>query len=275
MIAKRSKKRLDLLLQEKHPALSRNRIKAEIMAGNVLVNGSVNDKPGSLINPEADLYLRKPENPYVSRGGLKLAAALNDLDITVKDMIVLDAGSSTGGFTDCLLQNDARLVYAVDVGYGQLDYKLRQDPRVIVMERLNIRDLTLDDLKKIPHLAVVDVSFISLTKVIPVLKQLSISQLLLLVKPQFEVGRTDADKGKGVIRDPSLHQKVLISIAQFSADAGYCIKNIVHSRYPGPKGNIEYFINLRKGHFEKCVCTDNISFLIEEAVENAHHELNR
>ncbi len=275
MTAKKSKKRLDLLLHEKHPALSRNRIKAEIMAGNVLVNGSVNDKPGSLIDPAADMQLRKPENPYVSRGGLKLAAALNDLDLTVKDMIVLDAGSSTGGFTDCLLQNDASLVYAVDVGYGQLDYKLRQDPRVIVMERLNIRDLTVNDLKKTPHLAVVDVSFISLTKVIPVLVGLNILQLLMLVKPQFEVGRTDADKGKGVIRDPSLHQKVLINIAKFSTDAGYCIKNMVHSRYPGPKGNIEYFINLRKGHFEKCTCTDNISLLIEKAVENAQHELSR
>lgn len=261
------------MLQEKRPDLSRNRIKAEIMAGNVLVNGLVNDKPGSLVDYKDHLDLREPENPFVSRGGLKLAAALRDLSLTVKDLVVIDVGASTGGFTDCLLQNEAKLVYALDVGYGQLDYKLRQDSRVKVKERFNIRDLTLNELDEIPDLAVVDVSFISLTKVIPVLKALNIPEILALVKPQFEVGRTEADKGKGVIRDPYLHQKVLINTVSFSTRNDYCLKGLTFSRYPGPKGNIEYFIHLRKGHLEKCLCPQNINHLLEMVVENACREL--
>lgn len=263
-----------MLLQEKCPALSRNRIKAEIMAGNVLVNDVVNDKPGSLIDPEADVHLRKPDNPYVSRGGLKLAAALKDLSITVKDLVVLDVGASTGGFTDCLLQNESRHVYALDVGYGQLDYKLRQDARVTVMERFNIRDLDISHLDVIPDIAVIDVSFISLAKVIPVLAELNIPEILALVKPQFEVGRTDADKGKGVIRDPNLHQKVIFDTAIHFSNTGYCARNLTHSRYPGPKGNIEYFIHLAKTHLEMCICTDKMELLIKNVVDKAQQEFN-
>ncbi|MGM0651649.1 MAG: TlyA family RNA methyltransferase [Bacillota bacterium] len=265
---------MDLLLQDKYPALSRNRIKAEIMAGNVLVNGTVNDKPGSLIDPVANVVLQKPDNPYVSRGGLKLAAALNDLSITVKDYLVLDVGASTGGFTDCLLKNEAGHVYALDVGYGQLDYKLRQDDRVTVLERFNIRDLDVTYLDAVPDFAVVDVSFISLKKVIPVLAKININEVLALVKPQFEVGRVDADKGKGVIRDPYLHQKVLFNTAYYSSDSGYCTRSLTYSRYPGPKGNIEYFIHLKKTHFEECVCTGDINILIKKVVDKAQKELN-
>lgn len=274
MTIKKSKNRLDLSLQEKRPDLSRNRIKAEIMAGNVLVNGLVNDKPGSLVDYNDHLDLREPVNPFVSRGGLKLSAALKDLSIQVKDLVVLDVGASTGGFTDCLLQNKANKVYAVDVGYGQLDYKLRQDSRVKVIERFNVRDLTMNELDEIPNLAVVDVSFISLTKVIPILAKLNIPEILALVKPQFEVGRSDADKGKGVIRDPLLHQKVLFNTVSFSVTEGYCLKGLVFSRYPGPKGNIEYFIYLLKDHFENCQCPSNTNLMIEKVIENACRELN-
>lgn len=274
MTAKKNKKRLDLSLQEKRPDLSRSRIKAEIMAGNALVNGVVNDKPGSLIDHNDRLELREPENPFVSRGGLKLSAALRDLSLEVKDLVVLDVGASTGGFTDCLLQNGAKQVFAVDVGYGQLDYKLRQDPRVKVLERFNIRELTLNELGEVPGLAVVDVSFISLAKVIPILAKLNIPEVLALVKPQFEAGRSDADKGKGVIRDPLLHQKVLLNTVTFSAKTGYCLQELVYSRYPGPKGNIEYFIYLRKDHFEKCLCLQNINPVIEKVVDNAYGEFN-
>jgi len=272
--AKKNKKRLDLILQEKRPDLSRSRIKSEIMAGNVLVNGIVNDKPGSLIDHNDHLDLREPKNPFVSRGGLKLSAALEDLSMQVKGLVALDVGASTGGFTDCLLQNKAKKVYAVDVGYGQLDYKLRQDSRVKVIERFNIRELTLNELDESPDLAVVDVSFISLTKVIPILAKLNILEILALVKPQFEVGRSDADKGKGVIRDPFLHQKVLINTVSFSATTGYCLKELVYSRYPGPKGNIEYFMYLRKGHFKNCLCPHSINPLIEKVVDDACRELN-
>ena len=273
MTAKKNKKRLDLILQEKRPDLSRSRIKAEIMAGNVLVNGIVNDKPGSLIDHNDHVDLRESENPFVSRGGLKLSAALKELSMQVKDLVVLDVGASTGGFTDCLLQNGAKKVYAVDVGYGQLDYKLRQNSQVKVIERFNIRDLTLNELDEIPDLAVVDVSFISLTKVIPILAKLNISKVLALVKPQFEVGRSDADKGKGVIRDPLLHQKVLINTVSFSAKTGYCLRGLVYSKYPGPKGNIEYFIYLQKNHLENCLCPQKTSPLIEQVVGDACREL--
>ncbi len=274
MTAKKSKKRLDLILQEKRPDLSRSRIKAEIMAGNVLVNGLVNDKPGSLVDYNDHLDLREPVNPFVSRGGLKLSAALKDLSIQVKDLVVLDVGASTGGFTDCLLQNKAKKVYAVDVGYGQLDYKLRQDSRVKVIERFNVRDLTMNELDEIPNLAVVDVSFISLTKVIPILAKLNIPEILALVKPQFEVGRSDADKGKGVIRDPLLHQKVLFNTVSFSVTEGYCLKGLAFSRFPGPKGNFEYFMYLQKNHFENCQCPSSTNSMIEKVIENARLELN-
>ncbi len=273
MTSKKNKKRLDLILQEKRPELSRNRIKAEIMAGNVLVNGAVIDKPGSLVSDEDNLDLREPENPFASRGGLKLSSALKDLSIKVKDLVVLDVGASTGGFTDCLLQSGAAKVFALDVGYGQLDYKLRQDSRVKVIERFNIRNLTQNELDEIPGLAVVDVSFISLAKVIPVLAELELCEVLALVKPQFEVGRSEADKGKGVVREPGLHQKVLSNTVYFSAKSNYCLKGLSYSKYPGPKGNIEYFMHLLKGHLEKCICPQNPTHLVDSTVEEAFREL--
>lgn len=267
------KERLDRLLGEQRPDLSRSRIQAEIMAGNVLVNGRVSDKPGTLYHNAVDIELRETENPYVSRGGLKIEGALKEFSIDVNGLVILDVGSSTGGFTDCLLQNGAKLVYALDVGYGQLDVGLRNDPRVVVMERFNVRHLKRQDLDSLPDLAVVDVSFISLSKVLPVLKELNIHTVLALVKPQFEVGRADAGKGKGVIRDPELHQEVLKNVVGFACSAGYCFRGIAFSRWPGPKGNIEYFIYLETQADQDCKCRSDNASSIDRVIDQAHHLL--
>ena len=267
------KERLDRLLGERRPDLSRSRIQAEIMAGNVLVNGSVSDKSGTLYHNTVDIELRETKNSYVSRGGLKIEGALQEFSIDVNGFVILDVGSSTGGFTDCLLQNGAKLVYALDVGYGQLAVGLRNDPRVVVMERFNVRHLKRQDLDSLPDLAVVDVSFISLSKVLPVLKELNIHTVLALVKPQFEAGRADAGKGKGVIRDPELHQEVLKNVVGFACSAGYCTRGITFSRWPGPKGNIEYFIYLEAEAGQDCKCRSDYASRIDRAIDQAHHIL--
>ncbi len=269
----RRKRRLDQLLQETRPDLSRSRIQSEIMAGKVLVDGNLCDKPGTLVEENAEINILSTDNPYVSRGGLKLAGALQDLAIDVDGLVVLDVGASTGGFTDCLLQKGARLVYALDVGYGQLDYNLRQNPAVVVMERFNVRYLQPSDIPEIPDLAVIDVSFISLDKIVPVLFNLAVPALLALVKPQFEVGRDDAGKGKGVIRDPGLHHLVLRNVLEQACKTGYCCRNVVFSRCPGPKGNIEYFVYLAGREEEPCSCPKDYNNLISGVVEQAHRLL--
>jgi len=269
----KQKKRLDLLLNERRPDLSRNRIRAEIMAGRVYVNGRVIDKPGTILDSSVDIQLHEAENPYVSRGGMKLEGALQVFSINVGGLVVLDVGASTGGFTDCLLKKGAKLVYALDVGYGQLDFNLRNDPRVVVMERFNVRNLTNANLEIMPDLAVVDVSFISLAKVIPVLNRIGIAAILALVKPQFEAGRADADRGKGVIRNPELHIKVLEEAAAHACKAGYCCKGITYSRWPGPKGNLEYFIYLGIKNNKDCTCLTNIGEVAAGVVDQAHREL--
>jgi len=267
----RPKIRLDQLLHRQRPELSRNRVQAEIMAGKVLVDGSICDKPGTLIEENADIKLLEPKNPYVSRGGLKLEGALLDLSLEVKDLIVLDVGASTGGFTDCLLKKGARLVYALDVGYGQLDFKLRHNPQVVIMESFNVRLLKPQDIPTIPDLAVVDVSFISLIKVLPVLAQLNIPAVLALVKPQFEVGRSEAGRGKGVIRDPKLHFNVLNENVAAALKLGYYCRGITYSRFPGPKGNVEYFVyykymDVEPGFLQQtCVNTEDIKKVIDQA----------
>ncbi len=270
MKKRRQKIRLDQLLKRQRPGLSRSRIQAEIMAGKVLLEGSVCDKPGTLVDENAAVKILEPENRYVSRGGLKLDKALSDFSLDVRDLVVLDAGASTGGFTDCLLQNGARLVYALDVGYGQLDYRLRHHPAVKVMERFNVRFLKPGDLPDIPDLAVVDLSFISLTKVVPVLHRLRIPGVLALVKPQFEVGRADAGRGKGVIRDPGLHQQVLRKVIDHASEHGYCCRDMTFSRYPGPKGNIEYFILLSRPQDASCSCPPEYDKKVTGTVEKAH-----
>lgn len=268
-----TKRRLDQLLTELWPDLSRNRIQAEIMAGNILVNGFICNKPGTMIKNDSEITLIKPENPFVSRGGLKLEGALEDLSINVKDLVVLDVGASTGGFSDCLLKKGARLIYALDVGYGQLASSLRNDPRVTVMERFNIRHLEQQDLPQKPNFAVVDVSFISLSKVLPVIAKLKIPTVLALVKPQFEAGRADASRGGGVIRDPAVHRQVLNKIIIFACQTGYCFRGITFSKWPGPKGNIEYFIYFTYKNISDCVCLPDHDSITSQIVGQAHQVL--
>ncbi len=270
MKQKGKKNRLDNLLQQQKPDLSRSRIQSEIMAGKVLVNGIVCDKPGAQIEEEAEVQCLEPENPYVSRGGLKLEGVLKDLALDVEGLIVLDVGASTGGFTDCLIKKGSRLVYALDVGYGQLDYNLRNKPAVVIMERFNVRFLKPEDLPHLPDLAVVDVSFISLTKVLPVLCNMKIPAVLALVKPQFEVGRADAGRGKGVIRDPGLHAAVLKSIVQSGREFGYYCEDMIYSRYPGPKGNLEYFVYFKTGKDQFCLNHEEYDHRIDGIVKKAH-----
>lgn len=269
-----NRKRLDKLLSEQHPELSRSRIQAEIMAGNVLVNGINCDKPGTLLSIDSIIAIKQVKNPYVSRGGLKLAGALDDLSIAVNNKVVLDVGASTGGFTDCLIQNGARLVYALDVGSGQLAWKLRQHPQVVVIENKNIRNLKPDDLPEIPDLTVIDVSFISLRLVLPVIRNLGVTAVLSLVKPQFEIGRVEASKGRGVIRDPELHRQVLFNLVNHACDLEYCCIKLFYSRLIGPKGNIEYFTLFERREAGKCKCADNIRVLIDSTVDRAWQQLS-
>ncbi|MCP3943156.1 MAG: TlyA family RNA methyltransferase [Desulfobacteraceae bacterium] len=239
------KKRLDLILVEKELIPSRHRAKAMIMAGKVLVNDSVVDKPGSLVDPLSSIIVKQDDNPYVSRGGLKLEKALKSFPICVKNLICLDIGASTGGFTDCLLQFGAKKVYAVDVGYGQLDWKLRQDDRVVVIERSNIRHLVYGIINEKVDMVVADTSFISLKTVIPAAEKFMRegTGVLALIKPQFEAGKENVGKG-GVIKDPEIRKKVVRQIQAFFKTRGYKVNDVVPSPILGPKGNEEYIISL-------------------------------
>jgi len=238
------KKRLDSLLVEKRLTNSKEEAKRLILAGKTLVNGAVVSKAGSLINEKADIELKDRERPFVSRGGLKLAGALKEFDFTVKGLTALDVGASTGGFTDCLLQNGVKKVYAVDVGYGQLAWEIRTDHRVITIEKKNARYLTVSDIGETVDLAVVDLSFISIKLVLPaiisVLKREG--HIIALIKPQFEVGKGEVGKG-GIVRDPKKRIKVLNDISRFAEDEG--LREIGHAQSPvaGAKGNIEYFFH--------------------------------
>jgi 23S rRNA (cytidine1920-2'-O)/16S rRNA (cytidine1409-2'-O)-methyltransferase len=214
------------------------------MAGEVLVDGRTAEKAGQRFPPDVSIELRSSSARYVSRGGEKLAGALDAFGINVKGVIAVDVGSSTGGFTDCLLQRGAELVYAVDVGRGQLEWKLRQDPRVVCMEGVNARYLKKGDLPRQPGLAVLDLSFISLTKVLPAVLPLlrEGAEVLPLVKPQFEAGREAVQRG-GIVRDPEQHRAALRSVARFLYNSGVDIISSVPSPLLGPKGNREFFIH--------------------------------
>jgi 23S rRNA (cytidine1920-2'-O)/16S rRNA (cytidine1409-2'-O)-methyltransferase len=239
--------RLDLLLVQRGLAESREKAKATIMAGLVEVDKSVLDKPGHLVSVSAQVSLKQPFPPYVSRGGVKLEAALDHFAVDVKGKVLLDVGASTGGFTDCLLQRGAQKVIAVDVGYGQVHWKIRRDPRVMVLERTNIRHLKPEGLREHIHGAVIDVSFISLRLVLP-----SVSELLLrdafivaLIKPQFEVKKGQVGKG-GVVRDPSLHEQIIDRLSRFFEDMGWTVLGLIPSPLLGPKGNREFFVYLKR-----------------------------
>ncbi|RJP96364.1 MAG: TlyA family RNA methyltransferase [Desulfobacteraceae bacterium] len=241
------KKRLDVLLVDKGLAPSRQRAQSLIMAGSILVDGQPVDKPGAMIFESAVIVNKGGDLPFVSRGGLKLQEALDFLDMDVSGYVCLDVGASTGGFTDCLLQRLAARVYAIDVGYGQLDWRLRQDPRVVVIERSNIRYATPEILPEPFDLITVDVSFISLKivipAVIPFLKQQG--KILALIKPQFEVGKGEVGKG-GVVKDPALHEAVIADLSVFFSDAGFVPGPVIPSPILGPKGNREFIIFLTK-----------------------------
>ena len=239
------KKRLDVLLTERMYAESRAKAQAIIMAGQVYVDGQKADKPGISYEENVDIEVRGETCPYVSRGGLKLEKALRDFGVKPEGFVCSDSGASTGGFTDCLLQQGASKVFAIDVGYGQLDWKIRSDPRVVVMERTNIRYVTPEQLGEPLDLSVVDVSFISLKIVLPAIKPLlkPTGQVLCLIKPQFEAGREKVGK-KGVVRDPETHKEVLDMFVQLASDLQMNILGLTFSPVKGPEGNIEFLGHL-------------------------------
>ena len=244
-----AKERLDILLIQRGMATSRERARAVIMAGEVFVNGQREDKPGTAFdeNKIETLEIRGEQLPYVSRGGLKLAKAVQNFGLTLSGKVCMDIGASTGGFTDCMLQNGAVKVYSVDVGHGQLDWKLRSDERVVCMEKTNFRYMVRDDIADDLDFASVDVSFISLTKIlIPARKLLKAQgQMVCLIKPQFEAGREKVGK-KGVVRDAHVHEEVVKKIFDFADLVGFKILNLDYSPIRGPEGNIEYLIYLEK-----------------------------
>lgn len=238
------------MLVEKGLAKSRPRARALIMAGRVLVNDRPVDKPGFSVSADDRLELKGADIAYVSRGGLKLEAALTEFRLDVNGSTCMDVGASTGGFTDCLLQHGARCVYAVDVGYGQLAWELRQDPRVVVVERTNIRHLPADAIPDLLDLITIDVSFISLKIVVPAVVRFikPAASILALIKPQFEVGKGRVGKG-GVVREPGVHQQVIGDLADFFAAMHLNSKAVYPSPVLGPKGNREFFILLQPGDF--------------------------
>lgn len=243
-----SKKRLDIILTEQGLAPSREKAKALIMSGIVYVNDQKEDKAGSTFDDETDrIEVRGSALRYVSRGGLKLEKAIDVFPIDLKGKVAVDIGASTGGFTDCMLQNGASKVYSIDVGYGQLDWKLRSDERVICMEKTNFRYVTPEDIGEKADFASCDVSFISLSRILgpayAILK--NEGEMVALIKPQFEAGREKVGK-KGVVRDPSVHEEVIESVIGFALDAGFIIAGLDHSPIKGPEGNIEYLLYMRK-----------------------------
>ena len=240
------KKRLDQLLVEKELLVSRQRARGMIMAGLVMVDGKRVDKPGHLANPSASIDLLGPDHPYVSRGGIKLEAALREFTIDVRGLTILDVGSSTGGFTDCLLQHGSKKVFAVDVGYGQLAWSLREDPRVVVLERTNIRHLSALEIEDTIDGAVIDTSFISLRIVVPATARLlqKDSFILALIKPQFEAGKGMVGKG-GVVRDRVLQESIVNDLTVFFSQSGLAVCGTCESPIKGAKGNREFFIYLK------------------------------
>lgn len=240
------KERLDILLVKKKLAPSREKAKAIIMSGIVYVEGQKEDKAGAVFEEEAVVEVRGNTLPFVSRGGLKLEKAFSVFPISVKGMVCLDIGASTGGFTDCMLQKGAAKVYAVDVGHGQLDWKLRKDSRVICMEKTNFRYVTKEQIPETVDFAATDVSFISLTKILPAAKALlkPLSYMVCLIKPQFEAGREKVGK-KGVVTDFKVHEEVIEKIESFAASIGFLNVGLDFSPIKGPEGNIEYLLYIQ------------------------------
>ncbi|GFN23331.1 TlyA family RNA methyltransferase [Thermanaeromonas sp. C210] len=270
----KARKRLDVLLVERGLFPTREQARKAIMAGEVLVNGQALFKPGSQVGEEAEIKVLASSPPYVSRGGLKLEGALHEFAIDPSGRVALDAGASTGGFTDCLLKHGARRVHAVDVGYGQLDWRLRQDPRVVVHERVNLRYLTPEILGERVDLATLDLSFISLSKVWPAVRQclLPRGEVIALVKPQFEAGPERVGK-KGVVRDPGVHRQVLLEVCSGARAQGFSLLGITYSPLLGPEGNREFFLWLAVD--VSGLTWPEVEALVPEVVSRAHEEVKR
>lgn len=274
------KERLDVLLVNRNLAESREKAKAIIMSGNVFVEGQREDKAGSTFAEEVNIEVKGNPLKYVSRGGLKLEKAMAKYGILLEGKICMDVGSSTGGFTDCMLQNGAVKVYAVDVGTNQLAWKLRQDERVISMEKTNIRYLTPDQINDKISFASIDVSFISLTKVLQAVRDLMAEEgeIVSLIKPQFEAGREKVGK-KGVVRDRKVHEEVINQVSSFAASIGFDCLDLDYSPIKGPEGNIEYLLYLKKNIFEESLGEYPSGSIITplkvmKTVDEAHHLLS-
>ena len=266
------KERLDVLLVKRGLAESREKAKAIIMSGIVYVEDQKEDKAGTTFDENAKIEVRGSTLKYVSRGGLKLEKAMTHFGVTLDQKVCMDVGASTGGFTDCMLQNGAVKVFSVDVGHGQLAWKLRNDPRVVCMEKTNIRYVTPEDIGEPLDFASVDVSFISLSKVLPAARELlkDGGEMVCLIKPQFEAGREKVGK-KGVVRDPKVHLEVIQTVLQTAMDLGFSILDLEYSPIKGPEGNIEYLVHLKKSQEGEKGAEVNA----EAVVEAAHGELDR
>lgn len=263
------KERLDTLLVKKGFYPSRERAKASIMAGIVFVDGQKSDKAGNMVDTEAEIFVKENICPYVSRGGLKLEKSMKEFDLNLADTVCMDIGASTGGFTDCMLQNGATKVYAIDVGYGQLDWKLRTDERVVNMEKCNVRYLDTDTIAEPIDFISIDVSFISLKLIFPVAAKVLADdgEIVCLVKPQFEAGREQVGK-KGIVRDRKVHEEVIENVVKYAEENGLYPQGLTFSPVTGAKGNIEYLLHLSK--------TENMSYngkCIQAVVDNSHAEL--
>ena len=268
------KERIDTLLVDQGFFKSRERAKVALMEGIVFIGDERIDKAGTKVDVDSVITVKGDDCPYVSRGGYKLEKAISAFDIDLKDDVCVDIGASTGGFTDCMLQNGASKVYAIDVGYGQLDWKLRNDPRVVNIEKCNVRYLEPEQVPEQVDFISVDVSFISLSLIFPVMKKLlkEDGRAVCLIKPQFEAGREEVTAGKGVIKDPKVHERVIQKTIDSAAENGLYMHGLSFSPVKGAKGNIEYLISLEKlenvGYNADCVLN-----LIQEQVDSAHREL--
>ncbi|WP_407399737.1 TlyA family RNA methyltransferase [Anaerovibrio sp.] len=267
------KERLDVLLVKKNLVQSRERAKTTIMAGMVIVDGNKIDKAGTMVKETADIRVLGNQIPYVSRGGLKLEKAIKEFGVELKGKVTADIGASTGGFTDCMLQNGAVKVFAIDVGYGQLAWSLRTDERVVNMERTNVRNVTPEDIGQFIDLASIDVAFISLEKVLPAVKAMlkPDGQVVALIKPQFEAGKEKVGK-KGVVRDPKVHLEVIHKVIDIAREMDFVTKKLTFSPVKGPEGNIEYLVWLTKDKDADDNVTDEV---MASTVELAHSKLDK
>ncbi len=268
------KERLDVLLVNRRLADSREKAKAIIMTGNVFVDGCREDKAGTMFPDNVSIEIKGVQMKYVSRGGYKLEKAIECHNLKLDGCVCMDVGSSTGGFTDCMLQNGARKVFAIDVGTNQLAWKLRQDERVISMEKTNIRYVTLEDIGEKVDFVSVDVAFISLTKVLLPVKELMKpdAEIVCLIKPQFEAGREKVGK-KGVVREPEVHVEVIKSISNFAAEAGFAMLALDYSPIRGPEGNIEYLAYMKNRSNPEEICSGFDDEVINSTVREAHSSI--